>query len=122
MFISYKPIKVGTKINKEDFDEQQKSFTSLNMGPVRYRHAVSIDATRIAVVYDDWRSELAGRVYDLRLLEELDFDRRQPIQTALGIVLGELVEPTDEGRERDSAVLKPINAKYPGIHWFGSVP
>ncbi|WP_437773183.1 hypothetical protein [Arthrobacter sp. KNU40] len=69
------------------------------MGHVRFRHAASIDATRIAVAYDDWRGALAGRVYDLRLLEELDFDRRQPIQTAMGIVLLELVEPTDEGRE-----------------------
>ncbi|GAA5188766.1 hypothetical protein GCM10023346_01680 [Arthrobacter gyeryongensis] len=92
------------------------------MDRVRYSHAASIDATRIAVVYEDWRSALAGRVYDLRLLEELDFDRRQPIQTAMGIVLGELVEPMDEGRERDSKVLKPINAEYLGIHWFGSVP
>ncbi|GAA3316647.1 hypothetical protein [Arthrobacter ramosus] len=104
------------------FEEGFKLVDESIIGRVRYRHAASIDATRIAVVYDDWRSALAGRVYDLRLLEELDFDRRQPIQTAMGIVLGELVEPTDEGRERDSTVLKPINAKYPGIHWFRSVP
>ncbi|GAA1343287.1 hypothetical protein [Arthrobacter roseus] len=104
------------------FTEAFGLISPSTLGRVRLKKTAALDDALVAIVYDDWRGDIAGFVFTVCDLNEIDASHRDPVNTARGMVLGELIEPSPHGQVRDVELLRPLNNEFSGIRWWGDVP
>lgn len=92
------------------------------LGGVRVRATAVLDHDHIAVVYDDWEGKVMGRVYFVEDLNDMDLHQKDPAITAAGLVMGELIEPSAGDAANTSELLRPLDERFPGLHWIGITP
>jgi hypothetical protein len=64
----------------------------------------------------------SGRDFTVQEPNEIDDNRRDLTASAMGIVIGGPIEPTDSGVIRDIELLQPLDDESQGLRWIEQVP
>lgn len=101
------------------FVEGFRTISPCNLDSVRFRKAVALNGTHIAVIYDDTFGRLTGRVFSVQSLNETTPSDRRASVAAVGMILGEIVEPSAPGIAWELDLLTDLNAEFPALLWAG---
>lgn len=102
-----------------------QGFSSINpwhLDSVRFRKAVALNGAYIAVIYDDTFGRLTGRTFSVEQLNTLNLTERNIAEAAVGMILGEIIEPSAPGTKWDFDLVAQVNYEFPGLHWIGPFP
>lgn len=100
------------------FRDAFQGMSPQSLDGVQFRDAVTLGTDFIGVIYNDRFGILTGRIYEVAMLRGTSLEPSDAINVAASYIY-DCVEPSPPGHVLDLPLLAEINARFPGIRWWG---